>query len=171
MTTRLSRIAGAALCLGLAAVTGAQQAAPRAPDRIVVNVDAQQAAEPVSKYEFGMFIEHIGSLIYSSLWSEMLDDRKFYFSINSRKTGGSRTGQGGFPAMRLRKWRPVGPDDVVQMDKDPAVCRRSKSAHRSRRFHAHTASARVGPFRGQAARDISATFFCAAPREPRCKWP
>ena len=33
-----------------------------------------------------MFIEHIGSLIYRSLWSEMLDDRKFYFPITSKKS-------------------------------------------------------------------------------------
>ena len=30
-----------------------------------------------------MFIEHIRTLIYRSLWSEMLDDRKFYFPISS----------------------------------------------------------------------------------------
>ena len=30
---------------------------------ILGNIDATQTAEPVSKYEFGMFIEHIGPLI------------------------------------------------------------------------------------------------------------
>jgi alpha-N-arabinofuranosidase len=53
-----------------------------APSPIVATIDAQQTAPPVSKYEYGMFIEHIGSTMYSSLWSEMLDDRKFYFPIS-----------------------------------------------------------------------------------------
>ena len=62
---------------------------------IVVNIDAQQTAEPVSKYEFGMFIEHIGTLIYRSLWSEMLDDRKFYFPISSKEPDAPAAQQGG----------------------------------------------------------------------------
>jgi alpha-L-arabinofuranosidase len=87
-----------------------------APQPIAVSIDVQQTSEPVSKYEFGMFIEHIGALIYRSLWSEMLDDRKFYFPINSQPEKPS--GRPGFPGMQLRKWRPVGPDSGVTMDKD-----------------------------------------------------
>lgn len=94
----------------------AQQSGATVPDKLTVNIDAQHTAQPVSKYEFGMFIEHIGSLIYRSLWSEMLDDRKFYFPITSKEEPAS--GRQGFPGMQLRKWRPVGPDEVVSMDKD-----------------------------------------------------
>ncbi|MGH9600064.1 MAG: alpha-N-arabinofuranosidase, partial [Terracidiphilus sp.] len=116
--TRIALLAAAALWLPCA-FAPAQNAEPAAPQPIVVTIHAQQTARPVSKYEFGMFIEHIGPLVYRSLWSEMLDDRKFYFPITS-KTGDEtahRTG-GGFPGMQLRKWRPVGPDEVVAMDKD-----------------------------------------------------
>jgi hypothetical protein len=63
-----------------------------------------------------MFIEHIGTLIYRSLWSEMLDDRKFYFPISSKESQGPPGGP--FRGMQLRKWRPVGPDEVVVMDTD-----------------------------------------------------
>ena len=49
------------------------------PVRMTVN--AQQRAEPVTKYEYGMFIEPIGGLIARTLWSEMLDDRKFFYPI------------------------------------------------------------------------------------------
>jgi alpha-L-arabinofuranosidase len=119
MKTRISLFIVAALWLGLAAPTAAPQAEPRVPDRLAVTINTQQTAERVSKYEFGMFIEHIGSLIYRSLWAEMLDDRKFYFPITSKEpeTQGRRQG-GGFPGMQLKKWRPVGPDEVVEMDKD-----------------------------------------------------
>ena len=83
---------------------------------VTVNIDVSKTGTPVSKYEFGMFIEHIGSLIYRSLWSEMLDDRKFYFPISSKETEAQP--RQGFRGMQLRKWRPVGPDEVVVMDKD-----------------------------------------------------
>ncbi|MGO9936901.1 MAG: alpha-N-arabinofuranosidase [Terracidiphilus sp.] len=106
----------AALCFTCVAAHG-QSAEMQAPSPIIVTIDAQQAAPPVSKYEFGMFIEHIGSLIYRSLWSEMLDDRKFYFPINSKPDDETHRA-GGFRGMQLRKWRPVGPEDVVVMDKD-----------------------------------------------------
>ncbi|MGH9405369.1 MAG: alpha-N-arabinofuranosidase [Terriglobia bacterium] len=84
----------------------------------MVTLNTQQTAEPVSKYAFGMFIEHIGPLVYRSLWSEMLDDRKFYFPISSKKplaSAGPRRGGPGREA--LRQWHPVGPEQVVVMDK------------------------------------------------------
>ncbi|MGB6827288.1 MAG: hypothetical protein WBE41_04520, partial [Terracidiphilus sp.] len=109
-------LAGAALCLGCAAGF-AQNTAAAAPNPIVANIDAQQTAPPVSKYEYGMFIEHIGQTMYSSLWAEMLDDRKFYFPIKSEEAAPPPR-RGGFPGMQLRKWHPVGPDEVVTMDKD-----------------------------------------------------
>jgi alpha-L-arabinofuranosidase len=72
----------AGLLLAGATVTrAAQQNTATAPQELKVNIDTQQTARPVSPYEYGMFIEHIGSLVYRSLWSEMLDDRKFYFPI------------------------------------------------------------------------------------------
>ena len=99
-------------------IAAAQQSEPAVPDRLKVTVDTQQTAEPVSKYEYGMFIEHIGNLIYRSLWSEMLDDRKFYFPISSKDPETPARPQGGPPRNQIHKWRPVGPDEVVTMDKD-----------------------------------------------------
>ncbi|HEX4004879.1 MAG TPA: alpha-N-arabinofuranosidase [Acidobacteriaceae bacterium] len=113
--TQLAFLACAAFC----AVAAGQKAEPAAPPRIEVHVNAQQTGEPTSKYEFGMFIEHIGPLIYRSLWSEMLDDRKFYFPITAVEpdTEGQRPG-GGFPGMQLRKWHPAGASEAVTMDTD-----------------------------------------------------
>ena len=100
------------------AVAMGGNAEPAAPRQIVVDIDAQQTARPTSKYEFGMFIEHIGPLIYRSLWAEMLDDRKFYFPITVAKPEVPGRRQGGFPGIQLRKWRPVGPADTVALDKE-----------------------------------------------------
>jgi alpha-L-arabinofuranosidase len=119
MKLRISLFATAALCLGCTGIASAQQAEQSAPNRIAVTVDPQQTAAPVSKYEFGMFIEHLRTLIYRSLWSEMIDDRKFYFPISSTEPEAPAQPQGNPPrGMQLRKWRPIGPDGVIVMDKD-----------------------------------------------------
>jgi alpha-N-arabinofuranosidase len=96
-----------------------QAAAAASAKTIVVTIDTTKLSEPVSKYEYGMFIEHIGSLIYRSLWSEMLDDRKFYYPITSKEPEAAAHGPAGrFRMFQLRRWRPVGPDEFVVMDKD-----------------------------------------------------
>lgn len=119
MKARIVFLATAAVWLGTIATASSLQAQSAAPAQIEATVDIQQTAEPVSKYEFGMFIEHIGPLIYRSLWSEMLDDRKFYFPITSKKPE-PPAGEQQARARRnaLRRWVPVGPDEVVTMDKE-----------------------------------------------------
>lgn len=121
MKPRIAFFVAAAYWLGITTWGTAQQTTPGVPDRIVASIDAQHTAEPVSKYEFGMFIEHLRSLIYRSLWAEMIDDRKFYFPITSEPEAQPPAQAGGaFRNMQLRKWRPVGPDENVVMDKDKA---------------------------------------------------
>lgn len=106
----------------LCAAGHGQTATAGEPQPIAVTLDTNQTGEPTSKYEFGMFIEHIGPLIYRSLWSEMLDDRKFYFPITAAEPEGSAPRPGGFPGLQLRKWHPVGTADAVTMDRsDPFV--------------------------------------------------
>ncbi len=46
-----------------------------------VTIDVAQKREPVSKYVYGQFIEHLGRCIYGGLWAEMLEDRKFYYPV------------------------------------------------------------------------------------------
>jgi alpha-N-arabinofuranosidase len=116
MKIRIALFAGVALWLGYAALNKAQQAEPNAPERLTATIDARETSAPISKYEYGMFIEHIGSLIYRCLWSELLDDRKFYFPITAKESQAPPPGQ--LRGMPLRKWRPVGPDAFVVMDKD-----------------------------------------------------
>src|SRR6185437_2642681 len=82
MRARIVLFAVSALSLGWTASAIAQQTAP---EQLKVTIDTQQTAAPVSKYLYGGFIEHIGSLVYRGLWSELLDDRKFYFPITSKE--------------------------------------------------------------------------------------
>jgi alpha-N-arabinofuranosidase len=138
MKVRISLFAATTLWLGCTVAAGAQQAEPAVPDRLTVTIDTQQTAAPVSKYLYGGFIEHGGMLMYRSLWAEMIDDRKFYNPISSKETEAPTRPEGGpFRGMRLRKWRPVGPDEVVEMDKEqpfvgdqsPRIRLDSASAH------------------------------------------
>ncbi len=117
MKMRLAACAAVALWAGLWPGLAAPAAQPTTPAQVIqVNIDAGQTGEPVSRYEYGMFIEHIGTLIYRSLWSEMLDDRKFWFPITSQEQAPPQ--RPGFPGMQLRKWRPVGDDEFVTLDKN-----------------------------------------------------
>jgi alpha-N-arabinofuranosidase len=120
MNARISMFAAAALWLVCTVAATSQQAGPAVPDQLKVTIDARQTSAPVSKYLYGQFIEHIGGTMYGSLWAEMLDDRKFYFPITPKKPGTSATPQGGPFSMMVREWHPVGPENVVVMDKEKA---------------------------------------------------
>lgn len=103
--------------LGYLSAASAQQTQPAVPDQLKVSINTQETADPVSKYIFGSFIEHIGTTIYRSMWAEMIDDRKFYFPIISKDPPAPARPQGNNPGRtQLRKWRPVGPDEAVVMD-------------------------------------------------------
>jgi len=117
MKTTYAMLAAAVFCLGSALTAAAQETAPRVPDQLNATINTQQTADPVSKYVFGSFIEHIGSTIYRSLWAELLDDRKFWFPITSKEEA-PPAGQNARQRQRmaLRRWLPVGPDKAVSLD-------------------------------------------------------
>ncbi|MGC8520983.1 MAG: alpha-N-arabinofuranosidase [Steroidobacteraceae bacterium] len=101
---------------GASALSAAHAAG--APRRLIARIDVTHTARPVSRYEYGMFIENLGQLVYRSLWSEMLDDRKFYFPIHPRRAMRPAKPVSGFARVFvLRKWRPVGPSGAVTMDR------------------------------------------------------
>ena len=116
MKGQTSLLASVVLWLASTFAGAAQQ--PAASNGLAVTIDTRQTAAPISEYLYGGFIEHGGTLIYRSLWSEMLDDRKFYFLISSKESGQSTGGSGRQFRMPLRKWLPIGGDAVVAMDKD-----------------------------------------------------
>lgn len=63
---------------------------------------------------YGGFIEHIGNLINHSLWSEVLDDRKFYFGVIENPEPKPTDPRA---AMRfIQKWVAVGPVSSIELD-------------------------------------------------------
>ncbi len=81
-----------------------------------VNIGRESKA--ISPRIYGGFLEHIGNLINHSLWSEVLDDRKFFYGVLEKpepKPTDPRS------AMRyIHKWVAVGPFDAIKMDKKNA---------------------------------------------------
>ncbi len=62
-------------------------------------IDVNQVGEPISKYIYGQFIEHLGRCIYGGIWAEMLEDRKFFEAVGSKNS----------------PWKPVGGPEAVAM--------------------------------------------------------
>lgn len=97
----------------------AQIATPSQP--VIASIDASKTGAPISPCVYGQFLEHAGGLIYSSLWCEMLDDRKFFYDVTNKvaENPNAARGFGGFPGRRNvgpGRWNPVGPIDSVVMD-------------------------------------------------------
>lgn len=122
MNSTLGCIAANLRILGLISIaiilsSSSQSQVDPHPSPIVATVDASQVKQPISKYMYGMFIEHIGNLINHSLWSEMLDDRKFYFAIDSKPEAQPAGAPNAIrQRMQYKKWRPIGADDFIAMD-------------------------------------------------------
>jgi alpha-N-arabinofuranosidase len=69
-------------------------------------LDAGRTAEPISKYIYSQFIEHLGRCIYGGIWAELLEDRKFFHPVGTEAS----------------PWRPIGGSGTVVMDRaDPFV--------------------------------------------------
>ncbi len=101
--------------LALLAPLAAAQEPGASPKRITATIDAAKTSAPVSPYVYGQFIEHIADTVNRSVWAEMVDDRKFYYPIDS-KTAAPAAARGRQP----NPWRPIGPDESVVMDSEHA---------------------------------------------------
>jgi len=91
--------------------------------RVAVKIDANKTGEPISKYIYGQFIEHLGRCVYGGIWAEMLEDRKFYFPItaNYNPYRGSRgvSKNHSFAVVSASPWQVTGaPNSVVMVKED-----------------------------------------------------
>jgi alpha-N-arabinofuranosidase len=84
---------------------------------------------PESQFQniYGQFIEHLGRCIYGGIWAEMLEDRKFYYSVRADyspwkiiKPPNNRWSGAGVPykVLGASSWQPIGPDNAVRMVKE-----------------------------------------------------
>ncbi len=90
----------------------------RAVDIPSIQLDAGKTGEPVSPFIYGQFIEHLGRCIYGGIWAEMLEDRKFYFSVTQEhkpykmNPGDKQWDAPPFPELVASPWRWTGRGSV-----------------------------------------------------------
>ncbi len=87
-----------------------------------IQIDTSQTKEPISKFIYGQFIEHLGRCIYGGIWAEMLEDRKFYFPITEnydpyRATRGVSK-DNSYAIVGASPWQITGASDSVTMVKE-----------------------------------------------------
>jgi len=82
-----------------------------------ITVEAARTGEPISKYIYGQFIEHLGRCIYGGIWAEMLEDRKFYYPVTDKFKPYSRPPSDNvkFPVVSGSPWKVIGPAGTVTM--------------------------------------------------------
>jgi DUF1680 family protein/alpha-L-arabinofuranosidase len=96
-------------------------------EQMKIVIDVNKTAEPISKYIYGQFIEHLGRCIYGGMWAEMLEDRKFYYPIkDDYKPWGTdsapRWNAGQYKYLKASPWKVIGTAGTVTMDtNDPYV--------------------------------------------------
>jgi alpha-N-arabinofuranosidase len=109
-----------AICVAAHAANAADATPPPAQK---ITIDAAKAGEPLSKYVYGQFIEHLGRCIYGGIWAEMLEDRKFWYPVTPKYDPyGNVPKDIPFPVIKASPWQIIGPDEGVRMVKeDPFV--------------------------------------------------
>ena len=86
--------------------------------QLTMNVDASRTGPPIPKYIYGQFTENANNNYYhGGLWAEMVDDRKFFYPVTSAEAQTPPNSQ-----RESRRWRPVGGDAAVTMDRERAGC-------------------------------------------------
>jgi alpha-N-arabinofuranosidase len=84
-----------------------------------VTIDTGKTGEPISKYIYAQFIEHLGRCIYGGIWAEMLEDRKFYYPItadyNPYPPNRSIPEDSPYQVVGASPWQIIGPAGSVTM--------------------------------------------------------
>ncbi len=92
---------------------------------IPIRIDIEKTKEPISKYIYGQFIEHLGRCIYGGIWAEMLEDRKFYYPITDEFNPWATASDpfwntGEYRYLNASPWKVIGPANSVSMDSSNA---------------------------------------------------
>ena len=96
---------------------GAKEPEPQ----IQATVLLDQEGAPIHPFVHGMFTELLGNMFENGIWAEMLSDRKFFYPVDNSETLTPRNSR-----RHQLRWRPIGPESSVAMDKaNPYVGKQS----------------------------------------------
>jgi len=84
---------------------------------VSVRIDTSNTGDPISRFIYGQFIEHLGRCIYGGIWAEMLEDRKFYFPVTEKYAPYVNLTDTDFPVVGASPWEIVGDPALVTMVK------------------------------------------------------
>jgi alpha-L-arabinofuranosidase len=113
-THGLLKILLAAMAVSFLAYSGSAQRSSQV-SQVAMTVDATKTGAPISPYMYGFFTELHETNNEGGFWAEMLGDRKFFNPVNSGKDREPTPGRR--PRPRGPRFRPVGPDEFVVMDR------------------------------------------------------
>ncbi|NJD64739.1 MAG: alpha-N-arabinofuranosidase [Chloroflexi bacterium] len=78
--------------------------------QLAMTIDASQTGAPINPFIYGQFTENANNNFYrGGLWSEVIDDRKFFHPVGAPADSTPR-------ARQAARWQPVGGAGVVAMD-------------------------------------------------------
>lgn len=112
MKPRLVILCLAALLAGQLCFPAAAAAKDDAP-QIEATIHLDQEGTPIHPFIHGMFTELLGNMFENGIWAEMLSDRKFFYPVNNSETLVPRNSR-----RHQLRWRPIGPESSVTMDKE-----------------------------------------------------
>ena len=95
------------VCFPVASI--AKEAVPQ----IEATVHLDQEGYPIHPFVHGMFTELLGNMFENGIWAEMLSDRKFFYPVDNSETLTPRNSK-----RHQLRWRPIGPESSVTMDKE-----------------------------------------------------
>src|SRR5512136_506496 len=82
---------------------------------LTMTIDAGRTGPAIHPYIYGQFTENANNNFYhGGLWAEMVDDRKFFYPVNSSAELNPPS------RVPILRWRPVGGEGVVTMDRAQA---------------------------------------------------
>lgn len=113
MKKRLLTICLAALAVQISFPTAsfAKEAAPQPKIEATVHLD--QVGDPIHPFVHGMFTELLSNMFENGIWAEMLSDRKFFYAVDNSETLTPTNSK-----RHQLRWRPIGPESSVTMDKE-----------------------------------------------------
>lgn len=80
---------------------------------IQATIHVDHIGEPIHPFMYGMFTELLHNMFENGIWAEMLSDRKFFYTVDHSETLEPRNTR-----MHQLRWRPVGTDSDIIMDKE-----------------------------------------------------
>jgi len=87
----------------------------------IVKIDISKKGDPIEKYIYGQFIEHLGRCIYGGIWAEIIEDRKFYYPITWEFDPFDTAtdpfwNTGPYPFLKASPWQVIGTEETITMD-------------------------------------------------------